>query len=132
LTDSAVLPSEGRILQSDRGRDRRDSDAAGSGAPEEGIGDEGGEDSGIFEALFAGAAEMIPDMSALPAILPGEPEAAAFAGAMENANTVRLSVAGYLEAAVYVNRNLDVVRSSMRDAFLEECSIQIEPVTVEL
>lgn len=74
---------------------------------------------------------MIVDTSALLAILLREPEAASFAAAMESASTLRLSVASYLEAAIFVDRNGDQVRRAMLDTFLEEFSIRLEPITVE-
>ena len=72
---------------------------------------------------------MILDTSALLAILLREPEAECFARAIESARHVRLSVAGYLEAAIYIDRNLDEIRRAMLDSFLEEFSITIEPIT---
>lgn len=74
---------------------------------------------------------MIVDTSALLAILLREPEAASFAAAIESADTLRLSVAGYLEAAIFVDRHGDEVRRAMLDTFLEEFSIRLEPITVE-
>jgi ribonuclease VapC len=74
---------------------------------------------------------MILDTSALFAILLRELEAADFARAIENAKVVKMSVASYLEVAIYVDRNGDEVRRAMLDTFLEEFSIALEPVTVE-
>jgi ribonuclease VapC len=74
---------------------------------------------------------MIVDTSALLAILLNEPDAAQIAEAMESADTLRISVASYLEAAIFVDRNGDEVRRALLDTFLEEFSIQLEPVTVE-
>jgi ribonuclease VapC len=74
---------------------------------------------------------MIVDTSALLAILLNEPDAAKIAEAMESADTLRISVASYLEAAIFVDRNGDEVRRALLDTFLEEFSIQLEPVTVE-
>jgi ribonuclease VapC len=74
---------------------------------------------------------MILDTSALLAILLREPEAESFARAIEASDVVRLSVAGYLEAAIFVDRHGDEVRRAMLDTFLEEFSIRLEPVTVE-
>ena len=72
---------------------------------------------------------MIIDTSALLAILLLEPEAERFAAAIEQAATVRISAASYLEAAIYVDRNGDEVRRAMLDTFLEEFGIEIEAVT---
>jgi ribonuclease VapC len=74
---------------------------------------------------------MIVDTSALLAILLREQEAASFAAAIESANTSRLSVASYLEAAIFVDRHGDEVRRAMLDTFLEEFAIRLEPITVE-
>ena len=74
---------------------------------------------------------MILDTSALLAILLREQEAAAFAKVIEDADSVCMSVAGYLEAAIFVDRHGDEVRRAMLDTFLEEFSIRLEPVTVQ-
>ena len=74
---------------------------------------------------------MILDPSALLGVLLREPDASRFASAIENADMVRMSAAGYLEAAIYVDRNGDEVRRAMLDTFLKEFSIQIEAVTAE-
>jgi ribonuclease VapC len=74
---------------------------------------------------------MILDTSALLAILLREPETEQFAQAIENAGTVRLSVASYLEAALFVDRKGDEIRRALLDTFLEEFGIHLEPVTVE-
>lgn len=60
---------------------------------------------------------MILDTSALLAILLREPEAASFAAALETAETVRLSAASYLEAAIFVDRHGDEVRRALLDTF---------------
>lgn len=74
---------------------------------------------------------MILDTSALLAVLLSEPEAQRFASSIESASVVRMSAASYVEAAIYLDRNLDEVRRAMLDTFLGEFSIRIEPVTVE-
>jgi ribonuclease VapC len=74
---------------------------------------------------------MILDTSALLAILLREPEAESFAQAIESAEVVRLSVASYLEAAIFVDRNGDEVRRAMLDDFVSEFGIRMEPVGVE-
>jgi ribonuclease VapC len=74
---------------------------------------------------------MIIDTSALLAILLKELEAADFARAIERAEAVKMSVASYLEASIYVDRNGDEVRRAMLDTFLDEFGIELEPVTVE-
>ena len=65
---------------------------------------------------------MIIDTSALLAILLKEPEAPAFALAIEQAATVRISAASYVETAIYVDRNGDEVRRAMLDTFLNQSS----------
>jgi ribonuclease VapC len=74
---------------------------------------------------------MIVDTSALLAILLSEPEARQFTTAMVEADVVRLSVASYLEASIFVDQNGDAVRRAMLDPFLEELKVRLEPVTVE-
>jgi len=72
---------------------------------------------------------IVVDTSAVLAILLLEPEAARFAAAIEQAESVRISAASYLEAAIFVDRNGDEVRRAMLDTFLEQFHIQIEAVT---
>jgi ribonuclease VapC len=75
---------------------------------------------------------MIVDTSALLAILLREQEAELFARAIEaSEETVRMSVASYLEAALYVDRRGDDVRRSLLDTFIEEFDIHLEPVSIE-
>jgi len=74
---------------------------------------------------------MILDTSALLAILLNEPEAADFAAVLDQARTIRISAASYLEAAMIIDRQRDEIRSAMLDDFLIDFDIQIEPVTVE-
>ncbi|MES1260732.1 MAG: type II toxin-antitoxin system VapC family toxin [Acidobacteriota bacterium] len=74
---------------------------------------------------------MILDTSALLAVLLSEPEAERFALAIERAEVVRMSAAGYVEAAIYVDRNGDEIRRAMLDTFLALFGVQVEPVTAE-
>ncbi|MCW5965144.1 MAG: type II toxin-antitoxin system VapC family toxin [Bryobacterales bacterium] len=74
---------------------------------------------------------MIVDTSALLAILLLEPEAELFTEVIERAEVIRMSVASYLETAVYVDRRGDEVRRAMLDTFIEELGVRLEPVTVE-
>lgn len=74
---------------------------------------------------------MILDTSALLAVLLDEPEEDRFSDMIEEAEVVRLSAAGYVEAAIYIERNGDEIRRAMLDTFIDEFSIRIEPVTVE-
>jgi ribonuclease VapC len=73
---------------------------------------------------------VILDTSALLAILMNEPEAPFFLSEIDRSDTVRLSVASYLEAAIFVERRGDPVRRAMLDPFLEDLGIVLEPVTV--
>jgi ribonuclease VapC len=73
---------------------------------------------------------MILDTSGLLAVLLREPEAAIFARLIERSDAVRMSVASYLEAAIFVDRRGDAVRRAMLDTFLQEFSIRLEPVTI--
>jgi len=72
---------------------------------------------------------MILDTSAIVAILQDEPEAEAFARAIEENRPVRLSAANWLEAAVVVDGNRSPVLSRRFDALLREAAVEIEPVT---
>jgi ribonuclease VapC len=74
---------------------------------------------------------VILDTSALLAVLLCGSEAEQFEDAIETADVVRLSVAGYVEAAIYVDRRAGQSRAAMLDEFLLEFSIRLEPVTVE-
>ena len=74
---------------------------------------------------------MILDTSALLAVLLDEPEALRLSETIEAAEVVRLSAAGYVEAAIYVERNGDEIRRAMLDTFIQEFSIRLEPVTAE-
>ena len=72
---------------------------------------------------------MILDTSAIVAILQFEPEAAAFARAVEDNRPVRVSAATWLEAAVVVDGNRSPALSRRFDEFLREAGVEIEPVT---
>ena len=72
---------------------------------------------------------MILDTSDIVAILQDEPEAEAFARAIEENRPVRLSAANWLEAAVVVDGNRSPVLSRRFDALLREAAVEIEPVT---
>jgi hypothetical protein len=69
---------------------------------------------------------MILDTSAIVAILQDEPEAEAFARAIEENRPVRLSAANWLEAAVVVDGNRSPVLSRRFDALLREAAVEIE------
>jgi ribonuclease VapC len=72
---------------------------------------------------------VILDTSAIVAILQFEPEAAAFARAVEDNRPVRVSAATWLEAAVVVDGNRSPALSRRFDEFLREAGVEIEPVT---
>lgn len=71
---------------------------------------------------------MIVDSSVLIAILRGERGGAAFAEAMEGAES-RISAATYLEAAVVIDSVHDPIVSRRFDDLIREGRIGIEPVT---
>lgn len=74
---------------------------------------------------------MILDTSALLAILLEEAEAEVFVTIVQAAETVRFSAAGYLEAAITIERRADEIRKAMFDDALHLLNIQIEPVTFD-
>jgi len=73
---------------------------------------------------------MIVDTSALVAILRGEENSRAFVQAINNSDeTVRLSAASYLEAAMMLDSDADPVISRRLDEFINESRIVIEAVS---
>jgi len=74
---------------------------------------------------------MIIDTSAVLAILLAENGAERYARAIEDADTCRMSAAGYLEAAVAIDNRGDPVASREFDLFFRRAGIAIEPVTFE-
>ena len=74
---------------------------------------------------------MILDTSALVAILYKEPEAAAFAQAIHDADVCRMSVANYVELAMVVKSQLGSGGMQQAQAFFRRAAIAIEPVTIE-
>jgi ribonuclease VapC len=72
---------------------------------------------------------MIVDTSALIAILKNEPDAEAFAEAIEAAKAVRISAASYLESNIVVGRCKDPILTARLEEILENPGLQIEPVT---
>lgn len=71
---------------------------------------------------------MIVDTSALIAILRDEPEAAAFALKIAEAQTRRISAANFLEASIVVDGSRDAIASRRLDDFLRVANLIIEPV----
>ncbi len=74
---------------------------------------------------------MILDTSAMVAILYREPEAAAFAQLIHDAETCRMSVASYVELAMVVESQLGPEGMRQADAFFRRAGVVVEPVTVE-
>lgn len=74
---------------------------------------------------------MILDTSALVAVLYREPEAPAFAQAIHDAESCRISVASYVELSMVVEQQLGPEGTRQAEAFFRRAGITIEPVTVE-
>lgn len=72
---------------------------------------------------------MIIDSSAMVAILKGEPEAEAFARAIAEADTVRMSAATLLETAIVIDSRRNPIASRRLDEFLRESLTIVESVT---
>ncbi len=72
---------------------------------------------------------MIIDTSALLAILRDEPEATAYAEAIQRASSRRLSAVSFVEAAVVIDGSRDPVASRGFDDLLQEAQIAVDPVT---
>ena len=74
---------------------------------------------------------MILDTSAMVAILYREPEAAAFARLVHDAETCRISVANYVELSIVIERQLGPEGMRQTEVFLRRAGVVIEPVTVD-
>jgi ribonuclease VapC len=74
---------------------------------------------------------MIVDTSALVAILRDEPDAEAFARAIENARIRRVSAVNYVEAAAVIDGSRSPVASRRFDDFMREGAFRIEAVSAE-
>ena len=74
---------------------------------------------------------MILDTSALVAILRAEPEATAYAEAIELADIRRMSAAGYVELGAVIDRAADAIASRRVGELLTTASIKVEAVTEE-
>jgi ribonuclease VapC len=72
---------------------------------------------------------MIVDTSAIIAIIKNEPEARAFAEAIEAAKVVRISAASYLESRIVAGRYKDPILTARLEEILENPGLLIEPVT---
>jgi len=74
---------------------------------------------------------MIVDTSALVAILYREPEAAAFAQLIYDADVCRISVASYVELSMVVENQLGPEGMRQAETFFRRAGIVIEPVTLD-
>jgi ribonuclease VapC len=74
---------------------------------------------------------LIVDTSALVAILRQEPEEPSFARILDDAETLRMSAATYLELSIVIDSRRDSAMSRKFDDLLDRFSIEVEPVTVE-
>lgn len=72
---------------------------------------------------------MIIDTSALIAILHDEPDAPAFAKAIQLAENRRISTVNYVEAGAVVDRRGDAIAHRRLDELLREAEITIEPTS---
>jgi ribonuclease VapC len=72
---------------------------------------------------------MIIDTSALIAILRSEPDAPAYAKAIESAEQRRVSAANYVEAAIVIDASRDPIASRRFDELCSAASLTVEPVT---
>jgi ribonuclease VapC len=72
---------------------------------------------------------MIIDTSALLAILRDEPEAAAYAEAIQRAGSRRMSAASFVEVAAVIDGGGDPVASRGIDDLIDAAHIVIDPVT---
>jgi ribonuclease VapC len=74
---------------------------------------------------------VILDTSAVVAILYREPEAAAFARLIYDAEVCRISVANYVELSIVVENQLGPDGMRQAEALFRRAGIIIEPVTVD-
>lgn len=74
---------------------------------------------------------MILDTSAVVAILYREPEAAAFAQLIHDADVCRLSVANYVEVSMVIESQLGPEGMRQAEVFFRRAGVTMEPVTVE-
>jgi ribonuclease VapC len=72
---------------------------------------------------------MIIDTSAVIAILNNEPEAVAFAEAIEQALDRRISAVNYAEAAAVIDKGRDPIANRRFDELLREADVVIEAVS---
>lgn len=72
---------------------------------------------------------MIIDTSAVIAILNDEPEAVAFAEAIEQAGERRISAVNFVEAAAVVDKERDPIANRRFDELLREADVVVESVS---
>ncbi len=72
---------------------------------------------------------MILDASAVIAVLRNESEAAAYAKAIAEAESRRISAVNYAEAAIVIDSSHDPIASRKFDEFLRVAKLVVEPVT---
>lgn len=74
---------------------------------------------------------MILDTSAMVAILYREPEAAAFAQLIHDADICRISVANHVELSMVIEHQLGPEGMRQAEVFFRRAGVTIEPVTLE-
>ena len=74
---------------------------------------------------------MIVDSSAIIAILRDEPERSTFEKILDEAKSLRISAATYLELAIVIDSRRDPAMSREIEDFLDRFDIEIEPVTAD-
>jgi ribonuclease VapC len=74
---------------------------------------------------------MIIDSSAILAILFDEPDARAYARALESSPVRRISAANWLETAIRIDSGSGAIGSNAFDDLVREASLMIEPVSPE-
>lgn len=74
---------------------------------------------------------MLIDTSALLAILQGEPERRSFVEAIESADSVRISVASFVETSIVIESRYGAEGLHDLDRFISRASIEVIPVDRE-
>jgi ribonuclease VapC len=72
---------------------------------------------------------VILDSSAVIAVLRNEPEASAFAEAIESSEQCRVSAVSYVESAIVIDSGRDAIASRRFDDFFRTSQIAVEVVT---
>jgi ribonuclease VapC len=71
---------------------------------------------------------MIVDSSAIVAILKHEPDASAYANALESTSSLKMSAATYVEAGIVADRDRNPVMSRLLDDLIRDAEIRIVPL----